>query len=828
MKSMNSYCTLSKIISQRSPFKLLMQAKTNTTFTVAGKWLLFITCILFQYATIAQETYGIKGTIRDSSGQFVESGNIIVLSPADSSVIKGTHFWDGRFELMGLEERNVLIKATAHGYMPLIRPENLTERDSLISIDDLILYPDVQSLDEVSVVAQKPMFEREPDRLIINVEGTILAEKGTVLDLLRSAPNVIVRSNGSIEVVGKGAAIIYLDDRRLNTLELLNSIQANDVAKIEIIDNPSARYDAAGNAVIEIKTKSGAMNGYEVQLGLRGMYRTEQQVAYWSSVSIRKNWFSMYASAYQYAGTLHEDENYYREVYGSPLTTMDNSVEREIFHNFDTGYNLNMDFRVKKDNTIFVNYSGSRLKSEPFVRNTNEVYEDGVYSGLLESESNGNQTRLMNSVATGYRLNMDTLGSEFRVTGQFTGFSSDNIVDITQRSNFSTSVEQSYRNFNENRIRVYSTQSDLIKKFRNKMELSAGVKFSSVGNESFVDLRENVNGSWQTDSSTYNSFDYLENIGAAYVEFRGSIKKLHFITGLRYEGTRMTGNSFISGTGVVDRKYHNLFPSVMMNYDITKDLIVGLSYNYRIQRPLFQDMDPFVIFIDSLTAFRGNPQLLPSYTHNAEASLVYMEYASIKLGYQRSVDPMFLTVEKDLNANTFSAITKNIKSSEMYTIAVVLPWENDWWTTFNAFGYYVNDYRYENNQQIVASTEPTWYISLYNEFRIPKLFNIEINYEYYNPGAQGFFIAKPYQFLMASISRKFLDNKLAVNFSVYDPFIWSIERASSNLSNFYVDYSSWMDSRSFMLTLRYNFGKLDNKYLVGRDIDRENKNRIKN
>lgn len=801
----------------------------NAHYLLLGARLIML-CLFFGISSFSygQNTLGIHGYVSDSTGTAIETGNIILLSPEDSSVVKGTNFWEGEFQLMGIESTHFLLKITAQGFQTYLEEKNLNPTDSLAELDTIVLSASVQSLEEVSIVAHKPMFQRELDRLVVNVEGTILSEKGSVIDLLRSAPNVIVRSSGAVEVVGKGAAIIYLDGRRINSLETLNALQANDIARIEVVDNPSSKYDAAGNAVIEIFTKNGVSNGYEGQVGVRAMFRTEQQMAYWASFGLRKNWFSMRLSAYQYAGTLHEEEQYHRKVFSSPLITMENSVSRAIEHNFDTGYNLDMDFRINKNNTVFVDYNGSRRQLKPHALNNNLIYEDSVSVGTLESDSKGIETKWTHSIATGYELKLDTLGSKFSISGQYTNFSGKNTYDITQTTNYGTPIEQYYRNQNANDIGVYTAKSDLTKKWSDKIEFNTGIKYSSIGNSSNVDLKEQVNESYVTDSSTYNWFEYRESIAAAYTEIRGKLNKFHYLAGVRYEGTNMQGSSYLSGTGVINRTYHNLFPTVQLSYHFTKDLVLGMTYNYRISRPSFQDMDPFVIFVDSLTSFRGNPQLVPSYAHNAELSLIYMEYASIKLGYQYNVNPMFLSVVKDDATNQFSAITKNIQSSEMYTIALVVPWENKWWTTFNSFGYYVNDYRYANNQQIIASTKPTWYISLYDEFRIPKWFDIELNYEYYSPGSQGFFIAKPYQFLMATISRKFFDKKLSVNISYFDPFKWSIERASAELYDFYVDYSSWMDSRSLMFTIRYNFGKLTNNQMVGKDIDRDSQNRIKN
>lgn len=805
-----------------------METKTHTTSNNCWLLLTLLLIVITYKQSFGQESYGIKGTVVDSLNSPVTSGNIIALSPIDSTVLKGTHFWDGKFELYGIEKKDVLLKLTAHGYQTLFLSKSLESDSSKMNLGVLTMTTISKELEDIHVVYHKPMFERELGKLIVNVEGTILSEKGTVLELLRSAPNVIVRSTGDIQVVGKGSAIIYLDGRRLNATEILNTISANDIEKIEIIETPSARYDAEGNAVIEIITRNGALNGNEGSIGLRGMFRTEAQMAYWGNFSFRKDWFSLYASIGQYTGTLHEDEDYYREVYTGTPTTMDNVVDREINHNFDTWYDLNMDFRIDSSATLFLNYIGARLQSKPFVRNSNLIYENETYIGSLDSESRGLTTQYTHSVATGFNKDLDTLGSEFRITGQYTSYDNSTSNDIFQTSNFGSPILQSFNNQSFNGIKVLSAQTEWSHNFSSDNNISTGVKFSSVSNQSGVDFKNQSDDTWVTDSSLYNQFDYQENILAGFVEWKGKRQKLHYSAGLRYEGTDIQGNSFVSGTGVVDRTYHNLFPNVQLGYYFTPDLVLGASYNYRIARPQYQDLDPFVTFIDSLTSFRGNPQLLPTYSHNAELSLIYMEYASIKLGYSRAINPIFLTVVKDPSVNTFAAINQNITSSEVYNIGLVIPWENEWWTTFNAFGYMFNNYSIQSGSEIIANTEPTYYISLYNEFRIPKLFNLEISYEYTYPGAQGFFIARPFHYLMAGISRNFLKDRLNLNFTMFDPFKFSIERADANLGSFYVNYSSWMDNRSFMLTARWSFGKMKNSTMIGEGIDSDEQDRINN
>lgn len=794
-----------------------------------------LTAVLFLIGTfcsisnvVAQETYGLKGTVVDADSNAIESGNLIVLNPADSSVIKGIHFWEGQFELYGIEPRNVILRFTSDGLMDVYLTQSFDSDVNLVDLGKVKMADAIQNLDGVEIIYRKPMYTREVGKLVVNVEGTILSERGTILELLKSAPNVIVRSDGGVSVAGKGNAIVYLDGQRVISMDMLSAMSSDLVSKIEIIENPSSRYDAQGNAVIEIITKSGALNGYQGNIGLRGMKRTESQVAYWGNFQYRKDWFSMYASVGQYSGAVHEVEQYYRDVYGANPVQMENDVDKRYNHKFDTWGYLDFDFRLDSLNTLFINYAITKLKSEVNIDNINLIYDNDTFLGDLNSDSKGEQNNMMHSVSGGYIHTLDTLNSEISLTGQYTNFNIEGNNQITQISDFGSPVTSYFRNDNTNAIRVYSGNLDYVKNWSDKIKLNLGAKNSYVTNESGISFEYQLNDSWFTDVDLRNQFDFYENILAGYGELSGRIKKFSYNTGVRYEYTTTKGNSLISGTGVVDREYQNFFPNIQLNYDITEDLILGASYNNRINRPSYQDLDPFISYIDSVSAFRGNPQLVPAISQNAELSLVYMEYASITFGYAKTKNPMYLTVEQNVGENTFNAIVKNIESSETMSLGLVLPYELPWWTTFNAFGYQLNRFEYNDNASLVVNNRPTFYMSLYNEFRIKKWFDIEITYDYVSPGSDGIFLVKPYQSLGASIARKFLDDKLSIRFSVFDALFQEKEQAESTLTGFYVGYTSRSDSRSLMLTAVWNFGKMKDASMKGKMIDKSERDRVKN
>ncbi|UKN02768.1 outer membrane beta-barrel family protein [Paracrocinitomix mangrovi] len=777
--------------------------------------------------TFSQTTFTIKANVVDSVGVPIEFGNFILLNPNDSTIIKGVDVWEGKVELKGVADKEVLIKVTAYAHDAYyLKTTLIPDENNIVELEQIKLSTKSTDLNIVEVVYRKPPFERAPGKLIVNVEESMLADRGTVRDLLRSTPNVIVKSNDEVIVVGKGPAIIYLDGQRIISLDMLSSLSSNDVSRIEVIENPSARYDAEGNAVIEIITVKGTYNGYEGSLGLRGMKRTEEQAAYWGRFRYRKDWFSTYIGAGQYTGRLHEEESYYRTIKSNPVIDLENDVLRVTDHRFDSWVWVDNDFRIDSANTIFLNYSFSREKFIVDVDNSNKVYEDSVYQGLISSTTVNVPKRFSHSVSTGYVHTIDSLGSDFRIAGQYTNFNFSGEGDIWQQTDFNSTQSNRYKSTSSSGIEVFMAQADLLKKFNDKVSFAAGIKNSYVTNNSGIDFQAETTNGWITDSSYYNKFDYHENVAGAYSELSGSLKKLDYQIGLRYEWTITKGDSYVGGVGVIDRDYHNVFPNIQLDYNFTPDLVLGASYTNRIQRPKFQDLDPFIEYIDSLTSFRGNPNLLPAVSHNAQLSLIYMEYASISFSYTKSFNPIYLSVVQNPGTNTFSAIEDNVKSAELYNIGIVLPYELSWWTTFNSFSYTFNSFEIEDDAQIVVNTKPTLYVSLWNEFRIPKICDIEISYEYTVPGAQGFFSLQPMHYFYAGVSRKFFNKALSVRFNVFDIFKQYVERGESAMPAFDVSYRSWQDTRSFMLTLEWSFGKLRDRSMSGIVIDESEKERL--
>ena len=227
------------------------------------KFLTLLVCFSFQFSF--GQNFSIQGTVSDANQQPIELGNIILLSIKDSSIIKGDVFLSGQFKISGISENKILLKITSLGFEDYFQSINKNETDTLIDIGVVQLKTNT-NLKEVEVVSKLPLFERDGERVKVNVENSVLSNAGTILDVLKKSPTVMIDNNDNVAVFGKGNAIIYLDGQLIASADILKTISSTEIKEIEIISNPSAKYDASGKAVINIITKKNNLEGYNGNL----------------------------------------------------------------------------------------------------------------------------------------------------------------------------------------------------------------------------------------------------------------------------------------------------------------------------------------------------------------------------------------------------------------------------------------------------------------------------------------------------------------------------------------------------------------------------------
>ncbi len=792
---------------------------------------LLMALAFFGNQTSAQQTFSIKGKVLSSDHKVIEFGNAIALSISDSSIIKGAPFENGQFIIPGVGKDSLILKITSLGYTSLyatfFRPAN----DSVVNVGELILQTD-NALKEVTVSAKVQLFEMDGEKMKVNVEQTSLSSVGTALDVLRRSPGVSVNSTDNVTILGKGPPIIYLDGLQIASTDILKSIPSNDIKSIEIINNPSAKYDAGGRAVINIITIKNNRQGYNGNVIQNTLYI--KNIFTYTGLRFnynQKKWSISLGYGTSNGQQWNSDE--YKRSYKTNDSTnieMNNSIyETQISSNVYY-YRAGVNYRPDSLSTIGIQYNGFYVARKDASENNNTIDQNNTEAYVLHTKTATSPLQVNHNINANYSKKLDTLGSELFAAAQYGSFDIKNVSPINQETRFnSITAYEEKRNTNQNNVNIISAQVDWTKAFNKRWKLESGIKEANIRKISDIKFENySLSNEWISDPAYRNGFNFTENIAALYSELRFKKNKLNARIGGRAELTNTDGFSKRTNQTIIQRQYLNFFPSGYVGYDFTKDLTTSLTVSSRINRPTFQDLDPFINYIDSLSSFRGNPYLLPEYTNSVEAALIYMKEASITFNYSRTDGAMKLVVDKlQDGSDAFIASTKNLNKSETYSFGVVIPYELKWWTTANYFGYFINKFSYSQGGIIVNNNRPTFNINLYDEFRFKTYFSLELEYQYTSSAVDGIFISNPFSMLSVTLKKNLFKDKLTCRFMASDILSTTSMSGQSNIPVYNVSYRSRYGSHFYLLALNYKFGKLKDANYKNRSVSDDEFNRVK-
>lgn len=782
--------------------------------------------LLCSSALYAQDLFTLKGTLQDANQAPIAAGNVLILSSSDSALLKGTYVLDGTYELEGLQERPFLLKFTALGYQDTTFLVTETPSNGILTLGPIGL-EDANNLETVTVTSTVPTFKIKGGKVIVNVERSMLENSGTALDVLQRSPRVLVNANDEVQVFGKGSPVLLLDGQP-TTVQELKSLPSNEIKEVEIVRNPSARYDAAGRAVINIITKRQGLEGYNGQAGLHlshgryfygyGGLRLNYKKGKWSVGG--SYWLS-----HQNKWSSNQYERLYNNDNEAPMR-MFNQIEARHFTPHQHFYRFKIGFRPDSVSTVGFQYRGSAGNSGAELSNTNLVEHNGQAFNSVKAQTQNTGNRMTNSFNLNYDRTLDTLGSDLFIAGQYSSYTLNNSDDIRQIQAMPSDTQfNHYLNNSQTAIHLLNGQIDHTQQWTNHLQLESGAKGAAIFNQSLISFSEkDTFGKWQTNPNLTNSYRYNEVIIGAYTQLTYDHKKWYAQAGARGEWASMQGFEPSTNNQLLSRQYWHIFPTATLQYRFAKDWMTGIHYSTSIQRPSFGDLNPFVDFVDQYTIVRGNPYLVPAYTHSLEWSLSYLEMASLEVELARTFQKVDLFIQKE--GDVFNIITKNYDQVDQLNISLNLPYENKWWTTYNALGFSYTALDFDRGNNLLSYGRPMFYVYSYNAFRIPKVATIEATFQYVSAGAEGYFSFKPFSQLGFSISRKFLNDKLSIRLNFQDVYFGYREQGNSLISSMDIAYRNLYDTRYVRLSMTYNFGQLKSTGLKDRSVNKSEAGRI--
>lgn len=773
-------------------------------------------------------TFQVTGNVVDNQKKPIELGNVLILSSSDSSLIYGDLFSNGAFLIKVENIPSFLLKITALGYEDFYQVvENLNFKKQ-IDLGNLELK--MQLMNGVEVVARRDLFEQKGTDLIIKVANTSLSNAGTVMDLIRNTPKVILSRGGQISIIGKGSALIYLNGQQIASTQILNNLSSNEIKQIEIVENPSAKYDAAGSAVINIITKKRTLEGYKIGLiqeaGKGKYFRSYFQVNSYYKFNKLLLQASYGLRPWAWGGRNNQDRTHTHQNIFSEISSKFQQKQQRLNHEFT----MRTQYQLNDKSSIGLQYTGTRLNGEKEANNLRTVIENDLSAFAITTNLEGPFNQNSNTINVLFQTNLDTLGSSLQLTGQYSTFQierKENSHQILEQATTITDINR--RSFNLNDIKIYTIQADYQKNLRNGFRWESGIKNAYITNNSLLTFEAEIdNGIFNPIPGFNNDYTYDENILAAYSQINWQDKSLQATLGLRGEWTQTNG---VSGDGsegnLFDKKYLNFFPSASVTKTFNEKLNATLGYSYRIQRPSFQSLNPFVFFVDSLVSLKGNPNLIPEYSQAFSSNINYNKL-SLSLNYtytKNKINNIFRSTDSS-NPGVITFIQENIEHTKLYAATVAYPINYKWYSAYFSVGAFYDDHKVADTDQFVTNTRLGYILQANQTFQLPWGFRLDAYFKYTSPRVDGVYLDNSISYLNLALTRKFFNNHLTARFWANDIFDQFKFTGITSFNSMEADYLSEGDWHFFKFVLSWDFGKLGTGNFRENRISKKELNRV--
>ncbi len=757
-----------------------------------------------------------------NEGQQPLAGATVQLLKPDSSLVK-VQVTDkaGLAEFINLPGTDYIIEASYTGYQRLFFPVKNLQQE--VFTHTIALQPGAGLLGDVTVTAKKPFLQFAPDKTVVNVDAGITNAGTSIMDVLEKSPGVTVGRDGTISMKGKPQVMVLIDGKQtqLSGTDLqayLTGISASQVDVIELIDNPGAKYDAAGNAgIINIKTKKTKQKGFNGSASIsygQGVYPKSNNSLNLNYRNGKVNLFMNYGNRIardmmeMYALRSYLDKN----GNDSLLLEQPNFTRTDInAHNIKTG----LDFFASKNTTLGIVFTGSYTDRET---NSYSTIDWMSPARVVDSTINTWGTRTSEFKRAGINVNLrQTFAdkSELLADIDFIRF------DIKGGQFFETqlstpgSVVLATRGDVPSMLDIFTAKADYSKRFKN-ITWEAGLKSATTKTNNKADYFFNDGTAWYDDLSRSNHFLYDENIYAAYSSLSAEKGKWSWNAGLRFEGTSYKANQL--GNAVVKdsafkRNYGSLFPTGFVSYNLDSNNTFTFRTGRRIDRPQFQNLNPFLITINKYTFEGGNPFIRPQYTWNFEVSHNYKQMLSTTIGYSYLKDyfsQIFIIDSNSSNVNKNTIIYTRGNVGSFTTLAATVVFQKPitkWWNLSS-----VAVYNYKVIKGVVwepmESRVHQLNISANNQFQFKKGWAAELS-GYYQTNSQIDLQESltPQGELGFGISKQVLKNTGTLRLNVRDIFYTQNYSGNSWFENSTEIFWVKWDSRVIRLAFTWRFGK---------------------
>ncbi len=785
--------------------------------------LLALAILLLSFFSNAQAPGGsIEGKIANTSGKALEATTVSLLRNSDSTrLLSASTDKDGYYRFPGLAAGTYRVLASAIGHRQQYSAP-IAVSNGPVQAPAIVLATGASEMSAVTVTARKPFIEQKIDRTLINVDAAVTNTGATALEVLEKSPGVMLDKDGNISLKGKQGVTIMMDGRPTylsgeQLTNLLKSMPASAIEQIEIITNPSAKYDAAGNSgIINLKTKKNRQKGFN-----GSVTANYGQGYYWKTnnsfnLNYRNGKFNVFANGgySNWNGFQNLDiSRKYREAGSKNLLAIFEQTSRTKRENENYNLKLGADYYLTQKTTLGFVLNGNFSPEKSNGTNTSYLMDShGVTDSIIYAKSSTSDNWKNKSVNLNFRHQFDSLGRELTADLDYItyGSSSSQYFDNSiYNHDWSLKYTESLQGSLPVDINIYTAKIDYTMPLGKGGKLETGLKGSYVNTDNIANYYNLEDGEWTPDYGKTNHFQYRENIFAAYANYNIQLKKWGIQSGLRYENTHYTGNQFGNPTRLdssFSRTYGNIFPTIFVSYKLNDKNQFALSLGRRIDRPAYQDLNPFLFFLDKFTYGSGNPYLQPQFTQNVELTHTYKSFLTTTLNYSHTRDLFSETFQQDGYATIVRKGNIGSRNNAGIAVSAQVP-VTKWFTTVLYTNYNYSVFKGMLYGEWLSVEAGNLMVNINNQFKFNKGWSAELSGWYRTKGIEGQIAIEPMGAAAAGISKQVLKSKGTIKLNVRDLFYTQQAKGYINFQTTEATFHNSRDSRVMNLSFVYRFGK---------------------
>ncbi len=761
--------------------------------------------------TLFAQELSISGTVKDSNSNPIVYANVVVLSKIDSTIISGaTSNESGVYKIENLRANDYIINASFLGYKTQSRSISLQQNKTL----DFMLDGENEVLEEVEITVTRPTLNRQVDRLIFNVENTSLTE-GSIWDIVRNTPGVLVM-NDQVFVKNSPSVIYLINDRRVHLSgtdlqQLLSGSAADAVKSIEVITNPPAKYDAEGDVVINILMSKNLISGYNGSLYsnyTQGIYPRYSGGTSNFFKSKKTNLFLGYGFNWLKVSRINNEEIKFIEN-NAIVGNWDTDIDRNTLSK-NHNAKINFDYFIDDKNTFSISGNANIL---PYWKRSTNSFTQAIDS-TFNSLNNTNDDKFNIAVNADYvyeSKNDNKLSFNFHHTYyDYDRFQEVNTEYKDQNNDFLRS--NSFNTSSNQEIKIYSGQSDLEMPFKENGLLELGFKASSIDSNSEINQLLTSSNTEIIDLANSGIFNYEENNIAGYISFSKEWEKWNLSLGLRTEFTEGTGD--LEGLSSETNKFDYLkwFPNGNITRKFNENNTLVISYNKRIERPGYSDLNPFQFFLNDNAFVAGNPNLLPSITEFITLSYTLNTAFTFEFYYRKATNPFSELSFQNNESKQIKYVASNLKQNIDFgfDFSTYTPISSNW-TTYAVTSIFKDEAEFfdiENNNSLETNEQWSFYANWINYFSFleDKSLSADLSILFISPIIDGSKEVSTRAQLDFGIKKSFNKGKWILSMRASDLLQTSDFTVSNNYNNQDNQNYAKFDNQWVRIGLRYKFG----------------------